>query len=164
MDNQLQLQIIKDIIFLIKDDIGITYNSSRYEHVFNLIFKTYMIEIALDFESTDISVFVYQGTDCNSVHLSGGDPGVSDLIDLLRDRFEINNTKYLEGFTNEVGVYCGKEDNDEYLTKRLSNLIETEQFEKAEELKTKMRDIEKKKNTKTEGKKPVKKVDKNKND
>ena len=164
MDNQLQLQIIKDIIFLIEDNIGITYNNSRYEHVFNLIFNSYMVEIALDFESTDISVFIYQGTDCNSIHLSGGDPGVLDLIDLLRDRFEINNTKYLESFTNEVGVYCGKSDNDEYLIKRLTNLIETEQFEKAEELKTKMREIEKRKNTKTEDKKPTKKLGKNKNE
>lgn len=145
MEVELQLQVIRDIIYLIEDGIGVTHNSSKYDHIFNLIFNSFMVEILMDSETDELSVSIFKGTECNSIYLEAGDAGAMDLMNVLKNKFNINNTDYLVDFINEVSIYSNRVSDNDYLLKELNNFIKSEQFEKAEQVRQRMKENDRKK-------------------
>lgn len=149
MEFELSTQVVRDIIYLIEDGIGVSYNGSGiHDSIFTIVFKSYLIEIAIDLahsEATDseIAITLIIGHESDSLYLEQSDPYVSELITILKDKFNIDHRNHLMEFVKDVSLYINRVDDNKYLSKRLTNLIATEQFEKAEEVRQRMVDNEK---------------------
>lgn len=144
MEESLKVQIVKDIIYLIKDGQGIIYNGDKFDHVFNMIFGGFFVEICLDFNFSQLSISLFKGSSSNYIEFDATDSFTSDLITILRDKFDMNEHSYFREFSQTVKKYSRGEDiSDVDLEVRLDKLISSERYEEAEELKKKIKELKK---------------------